>query len=97
MTPAKLVSRALSLLLVCAAAAPLAHATSVTYAGTFSSDSQVNQYSFTAASASTYDLYTTSYAGGANLNGTTAVSGGFVPVLSLFNATTGSFIAAAAA
>lgn len=56
-----------------------------TYSGTFTSDTQVNEYTFSVAAPANYSFYTTSYGGGANLNGTTSLSGGFVPVLSLFN------------
>lgn len=58
-----------------------------TQVGTFTTDNQIFEYSLVVPSAATYTLYTTSYGGGANLNGTTALAGGFVPVLSLFSAT----------
>lgn len=66
-------------------AAPQARALTVTQTGTFTGDNQVFQYSFTLPTASPILLYTTSYGGGMNVNGTTSAAGGFVPVLTLFN------------
>lgn len=63
---------------------PGAHATSITQTGTFSADNQTVSYNFTLASLQSVSIYTTSYNGGANLDGTTSAAGGFVPVLSLF-------------
>ena len=96
MFPAKFFSRALPLLLLSSAAlSPLAHATSITKTGTLQTDESVFEYTFNVSSAANYDFYTTSYAGGSNLNGSTSVAGGFVPILSLFNSSTGSFIGTA--
>ena len=61
-------------------------ASTVTQTGMFTADNDVYLYNFNAPTASTYTLYTTSYGGGMNLDGTTSMSGGFVPVLSLFTA-----------
>ena len=58
--------------------------TSVTQSGTFTSDDQNVQYTFTVPTAQTLYFYTTSYAGGRNANGTTAPEGGFDPYLALF-------------
>lgn len=52
------------------------------FSGSFTSDDQMFQTSLSLAGPSTITAYTTSYA-----------SGGFVPVVSLFNQTTGAFIA----
>jgi len=52
------------------------------FSGSFTSDDQMFETSLTLASPSTLTVYTTSYA-----------SGGFVPVVSLFNQSTGAFIA----
>lgn len=63
-----------------------ARAVSYTYTGTFTSDAQVNEYTITIPTAQTVDFFTTSYAGGVNLNGTTSAAGGFVPSLTIFSA-----------
>lgn len=63
-----------------------AHATSTTLTGTLSSDDQVIPYNFTSTTTQTYNFFTTSYGGGMNVNGTNTTAGGFVPVLTLFNA-----------
>lgn len=93
MLSARTLVRSTCLFLLCFGVRETAFATTATYTGTFSADNQVNEYEFTVASASTYTLYTTSYGGGANLNGTTSVAGGFVPVLSLFHSD-GTIVAA---
>lgn len=55
----------------------LAHADTLTKSGTFAADNDVFSYSFSTASQSDYTFTTTSFA-----------SGGFVPVLTLYNTTT---------
>ena len=74
-------------LLTCALA-PGAHAATltspVTQSGNFTADNDTVTFSFTVPTTETVNLYTTSYNGGANLDGTTSAAGGFVPVLSLF-------------
>ena len=72
--------------------AQAANALTVTQTGSFSSDNQVVQYDFSLTAASPVTLYTTSYAGGVNADGTTTTGGGFVPDLTLFNGN-GSVIA----
>lgn len=62
-----------------------AKAISVTETGTLAADNSVYTYDFTVAATQTYLMWTTSYAGGSNLNGTTSAAGGFVPVLTLFS------------
>lgn len=64
-----------------------AKAVTMTYTGTFTTDDQVAQFMISVPTSQIYTFYTTSYGGGANLNGTTTPAGGFVPVLSLFNST----------
>ncbi len=85
--------RSACLLVLCFALRENASATTLTQTGSFTTDNQIAEFSFNVASASTYTLYTTSYGGGANLNGTTSLAGGFVPVLSLFHAD-GTIVAA---
>lgn len=63
-----------------------AQALTVTQAGSFTTDNQVFQYNFTLPSATSISIYTTSYAGGTNLDGSTSIAGGFVPNLTLFAA-----------
>ena len=93
MISARALVRSACLLLLCLGVREKAFATSLTDTGTFTADNQVAEFDFTVTSASTYTLYTTSYGGGANLNGTTSLAGGFVPVLSLFHAN-GTIVAA---
>lgn len=62
------------------------NALTVTQVGTFTTDDQVFTYNFTLPVATPIAFYTTSYAGGANLNGTMSSAGGFVPTLTLFQA-----------
>ncbi len=73
-------------------AAPL----SQTYTGSLTSESgaagSVVLESFTVSSPSDITIYTTSYGGGKNLDGTTASAGGFQPNLTLYNNT--GFVAA---
>lgn len=87
MKSARLVLRSLALGLFALSAAHTAKAVSLTYTGTFTTDDQVAQFMISVPTPQTYTFYTTSYGGGANLNGTTTPAGGFVPVLSLFNST----------
>jgi len=62
-----------------------------TYTGTLTSESgsagSVVLESFSLTSASEVTIYTTSYGGGMNLNGTTASAGGFQPNITLYNST----------
>ncbi len=57
---------------------------SQTFAGTLSSTSQVLQEDFTTSAVSNVTIFTTSYGGGANLDGTTAGAGGFQPNITLY-------------
>ena len=93
MSFARSLFRSACLLLLCFTVREKAFATSLTETGTFTTDNQVAEFDFTVTSPSTYTLYTTSYGGGANLTGTSSVAGGFVPVLSLFQAN-GTIVAA---
>lgn len=70
-----------------------AHADSFTYTGTFSADDSVFEQMFTVGSTQTYHFFTTSYAGGTNLNNTVTAPGGFDPVLTLFSNATGQVVA----
>ncbi len=69
-----------------------AGAVSITQTGTLGADNQVHEYLLNLPTAQTVDFYTTSYAGGKNLDGTTSAAGGFVPVLTLFSSATGQVI-----
>ncbi len=73
-------------------AAAHAQASTVTYTGTLAGDDQVQQYAFSIAAGTSVDFSTDSYGGG-TVNGTTTPSGGFVPVISVFNASTGLLLA----
>ena len=93
MISARALVRSACLLLLCLGVREKASATTFNDTGTFTKDNQVAEFNFSVATASTYTLYTDSYGGGANLNGTTSLAGGFVPVLSLFHAD-GTIVAA---
>lgn len=67
-------------------------AITVSYSGTLSGDDQVQQYVFSTPTNAYVDFSTDSYGGG-TVNGITTPSGGFVPVLSVFNASTGALLA----
>ena len=60
-------------------------AKAATISGSLLTDDQVFQYNFKTTSSQIYTFYTTSYGGGANLDGTSASAGGFVPTLTLFH------------
>ena len=68
-------------MLVCAAA-PVAAGTML-YRGTFSTDAQVQEFSFTVASPTTVTLETYGYAGG-TVNSTLISAGGFDPTIAVF-------------
>ena len=68
-----------------------AGAVTITQTGSFTNDDQVLQFVFNVPTQQTLTIFTTSYAGGVNLNGTTSLGRGFVPVVSLFSST-GSLI-----
>lgn len=69
-----------------------AKAVSYTYAGSFTSDAQVNEYTISIPTAQTVDFFTTSYAGGTNLDGTTSPAGGFAPSVTIFSSSTGMVV-----
>jgi hypothetical protein len=58
---------------------------SATNSGTFSNQAEVLEATFSLSSASSLTMYTTSYGGGKNLDGTTASAGGFQTMLTLYN------------
>ena len=90
---ARTMFRSACLLLLCLGVREKASATTFTDTFPINIENQVVETIFNVATASPYSLYTTSYGGGVNLNGTTSLAGGFVPVLSLFNAD-GTIVAA---
>jgi hypothetical protein len=76
----------------CASIVGRANASSIsqTYSGTLTSETgsgSVVLESFTLTSASDVTIYTTSYGGGTNLDGTTSAAGGFQPNITLYNST----------
>jgi hypothetical protein len=91
------VAHTLGALLLSSLAISQARAISITQTGTFTTDAQVVDISFTLPTAQTVDFFTTSYAGGMNLNGTTSSAGGFVPSLTLFSVSTGLVVDCGAA
>ncbi|SOD41701.1 DVUA0089 family protein [Nitrosovibrio sp. Nv4] len=63
------------------------------FAGGFNNDNEVQEFNFTVAEAvADVTLRTWSYAGGTNAQGTVIERGGFDPVVSLFNGSTGALI-----
>ena len=85
MTPAfRLTLRALAPAIFSLALTQGAHATAITQNGSFTADNDTATYIFSLASAQQVTIYTTSYGGGMNLDGTTSAAGGFVTNLSLF-------------
>jgi hypothetical protein len=62
-----------------------ASATDFSFAGTFSNDNDVQRFNFTVGETSSVSLRSWSYAGGINANGWEIGSGGFDPILALFN------------
>jgi len=75
-------------ILVCCLSVSVASASNISFEGSFTTDSQLEIFLFTAPTAS-FAAQTFSYAGGTNAAGATIPAGGFDPVLSLFNATGG--------
>ena len=75
------------------AALPAAQAqvTPTYYSGNFTQDDNIQMFMFTVTSPGNVYLYTTSYGGGSNVDGTSSNAGGFDTVLSVFDST-GTFI-----
>lgn len=72
-----------------------AHATDFSFAGNFTNDNQVQEFNFAIAGPATdVTLRTWSYAGGTNAAGDEIDRGGFDSIVTLFNASTGAYIAA---
>lgn len=69
-----------------------AAATDFSFTGTFSSDNNVQFFDFTVGAPSTVTLRTWSYAGGTNAAGQTIARGGFDPILSLYDTSSGNRI-----
>ena len=65
---------------------------SFTNAGMLSDQGHVLEATFSITSASNLTIYTNSYGGGTNVNGTTATAGGFMPSLVLYSRT-GNYVA----
>jgi len=57
----------------------------VTKTGTLVDEAQVIEEAFTVTSATSLTVFTTSYGGGTNLDGTMAAAGGFQPMITLYN------------
>ncbi len=76
-------------------AAGSANAADFSFTGSFNDDDEVQEFNFSmAGAASDVTLRTWSYAGGTNAAGTSIAAGGFDPILTLFNASTGNLISA---
>lgn len=57
----------------------------VTKTGTLTDEAQVIEEAFTLSLASDLTVFTTSYGGGTNLDGTTTLAGGFQPMVTLYD------------
>jgi len=68
-------------------AATAASAANFSFSGNFEHDNDVQLFSFTVSALTSVSLRSWSYAGGTNAAGTEIASGGFDPVLNLFDAT----------
>lgn len=77
----------IAVLLAMSAAVAPAQANNISYTGQFANDNDVALINFTVGAQSTVTLRTYSYAGGVNAAGKTIASGGFDPIMELFNAT----------
>lgn len=64
-----------------------AQVTPTVHTGVFTMDDNVALFNFNVTSMQTFSLFTTSYGGGTNVDGTTTAPGGFDPILSLFDGT----------
>ena len=84
--------RPLLLVIFCCAALGRANAISTTLTGSLAADDSVFSYTFINPSTATFNFYTTSYGGGINADGSVTPAGGFVPVLTLFSASTGNVV-----
>lgn len=62
------------------------------YTGTLTDPATVVQENFSMSSPGDVSIFTTSYGGGTNLNGTTASAGGFQPNITLYNSD-GTYVA----
>lgn len=62
-----------------------AQVTPTVHTGTFTQDDNVRLFQFNVTSPGTFSLFTTSYGGGTNVDGTTTAPGGFDPIISLFD------------
>lgn len=90
MTPSRFAAKAasLSLALLCGfGVASSAHAGPMSYTGTFAADNQLEIFNLniTSPTGGTINARTFSYSGGVNAAGSAVASGGFAPVLSLFD------------
>jgi hypothetical protein len=63
-----------------------------TYTGTLTDPATVVQEDFSLSSPGDVSIFTTSYGGGTNLDGTTATTGGFQPNITLYNSD-GTYVA----
>ena len=72
--------------------ATMATPTNYSFAGSFTSDDNVQLFNFSANGSSSVALISYGYAGGTQVNGNVVARGGFDPILALFNATTGVYI-----
>lgn len=70
---------------VSAAYASASSMSSMSYTGTLTADDQVISEPFSLMSAAPVTVWTDSYGGGTNADGTTVPAGGFVPLLTIFS------------
>lgn len=75
------------------ALAGVSRLTATTVTGTLAADNTVWTTTLAVSAAEQFTAYTTSYAGGMNMDGTTSTAGGFVPDLTLFSMSSGMPVA----
>src|ERR1700733_57437 len=77
--------RYVAIVATCAAFGGVASASSISYAGSFATDDQTQEFLFSLSGTATVTTVTYSYAGGTNQAGTSIPEGGFDPWLAIFN------------
>ena len=64
-----------------------AHASVISYTGSFASDDEIQTFAFSLGTAGQVSARTWSFGGGVNAAGASITEGGFAPLLTLFDAT----------
>ena len=83
----------LGFVLAALSGAEILSATNITVTGNFTADNSVYMTTLSLATMEQVTAFTTSYAGGTNLDTTTTPAGGFVPEITIFSGTSGNVVA----